>query len=109
MALSYRPVLSTVCWVTLLHLVSISALDFLLPVRRNVNDPVSPMPTGFLLATRRTLLKAPSLFVANVRTTDSILVGPGSPSILRPTNRLCNLLGTPENRPYVTLFRTGLK
>lgn len=109
MALSYRPVLSTVCSVTLLALVPMSSLDLVLPVRRNVSDPVSPTPTGFRLMVRRTLFTAPSLLVANVRTTDPILLGPGSASGLRSTSRLCMVLGTPESRPYVTLFRTGLK
>lgn len=94
---------------TLVDRVSIAFRELLVPVPRNVTDPVSPMPTGLDLMARPTLLNAPSLLVANVRTSDRILLGPGSPLTLRSTSRLWTLLGSRESRPYVTLFRIGLK
>lgn len=72
----------------LLLIVDMSGRELEVPVRRNVTDPVSPMPTGFLLIACRTLFTAPRLLVSNVVTTRRILVGLGRWSGLRSTTRV---------------------
>lgn len=79
-------------------MVDMSDVELEVPVRRKVTDPVSPMPTGFLLIACRTLFTAPSLLVSNVVTTRRILDGPGSWSGLRSTSRLWTLLGNRSTR-----------